>query len=285
MKQFWQENKGSISTFAILSIIAVLMILFMSVNIGNLYAKKNLVEDTAVNLALVVLNRQIAPTDTQLPQNFADALQDSVGLTGAETPVITFGILNIGHPTLPDGFYPFGDPNTGVATNIDPQNPTYADILIDDYSTQDFAVQIDIQYNATPLGSFISFSTISLTQTGTAATNFSALPIVPENNDQCCCQLAEELNPGYVSKNSLTSCWYRKTTSFMPYIPCLIGATDFCDDYYDCHGRFFENLFTGQLFSSFLDQYKCWLPDFLARVQLVRDTIRTVSENVWNGTT
>lgn len=282
MKQFWQENKGSISTLAITSIIAVLMIMFLSINIGNIFAKKSLVEDTAKQLAPIILSRQLAPPDLNSPQTFADGLQDDVGLTGADLPTIVFGMLNQGHPSLPDGFYPFGNVNTGVSLDIDPQDPNFNSITPNDYNTQDFAVQVTINYNATPLGTLLSFSTISIQETGRAATTFSDINFDPENNDQCCCQQAEDLNPGYTTSNSWTGCWYAKEGSIF-YIRCFLGLTDLCNDYYDCRGRFFENLFSGQLFTSFLDQFDCWLPDFLDRIALIQDTIRSVGEDIWNG--
>ena len=283
MKQFWQENKGSISIFAILSIIAVLMILFMSINIGNIYAKKNLVEDTAKALAPIVLDRQLDPKDTLTPQQYAVTIQDSAGLTGAEVPTITFGVFNQDHATLPNGFYPFGDPNTGVNTPVDSQDPDLNNVTLNDYEHQDFAVQITVIKNVAPLGNILTFSNISLQGTGRAATKISKIDIDPPENDYCCCLQAEHLNPEYTSANFLMGCWYRKTGTLMPPLMCFLGVTNFCDDYYDCRGRFFENLFQGKLFSSFLDQFKCWIDDVKDRIQKVKDTIRSVSEKDWNG--
>ncbi|MDA3834777.1 MAG: hypothetical protein PF495_15435 [Spirochaetales bacterium] len=233
MKQFWHENKGSISTLAILSIVGVLMIMFLSINIGNIYAKKNLVEDTADAIAPILLANQITrtipPTSGILPtttQNALDTAQDILDNTGDNslsgatlTPI--FGIWN---PTLAIPFCAFDDTceldetycmsaenlsNTDV-TNSDPD---FNQVTLGE--NENFAIALQIQYDVLPLSGLLDFNGLTLNGKAVYTTKLPtdgdlgdfADPADAENPDECCCTaaaLANDTNIIFVPSETTT---------------------------------------------------------------------------------
>lgn len=258
MKQFWQENKGSISTLAIFSIIAVLMILFLSINIGNIFAKKSLVEDTADGIAPILLSNQISRwivDKNDQPSGYDDTIpvQDSIDGASMTTSVITqleatsstqtlsqasvttvFGLWTPATQT----FCAFGPPQgTEKDCLIAPSNkaisrtdPNLNAVILqqkDGVFTEEFAAASQIKYQANVFGSFFNVAGITLRGKAIAHTQYSKLP-PPEDNPDCCCTWAGEQNN--------TTAKY-KLISILPPWPfpaCWVkepGFDDKCNEY------------------------------------------------------
>jgi competence protein ComGC len=316
MKQFWQENKGSISILATLSIVSVLMILFLSINIGNIYAKKNLVEDTADAIGPALLQQQIKryldDTVTIIESQDADWLAqtmlDDLIPAGQSNPlkdatyIITFGVINDTdiNNSLTAGFHPFG---TTASLNVTIPNTDATDLTTDPHldnvtlvNGQDLAVAFQLFYNTSPLGDMLSFGESGIiTLKGKGMWQTDLQPIIDEKptgeESDCCCNKAGELNNIDV-KYSLTFippffvCKYADGGMFFgqpTYDMCYKDDPQICEDYFDCQGHFFENLFSGQLFSKFFKMLSCWFDNFMERLLNSIKKVDQAVEDAWDG--
>ncbi|MDA3970212.1 MAG: hypothetical protein PF442_02570 [Desulfobulbaceae bacterium] len=309
MKQFWQENKGSISILATLSIVSVLMILLLSINIGNIYAKKNLVEDTADAIAPVLLTHQIKAyldednpyTGTQNPTDVAnDILSKISGISGA-TPTIIFGVVNDStvNSTLTTGFYDFNTSESGNNTNTllgtgDDRlsNPNLGNVTL--VSGQDFAIAFRLTYSPQPLGDLVTFDPITLKGYGMYQTNIALVEseVDPVDKKECCCtELAggttipffmmgggcKVPEGGSILEGTIFE--FPKTESCLYIIP---NSDPICDDFYMCQGTFWSNLLTRTAFSSFWNLFKCWFDDFITRlIQSIQTVDQAIQDSFW----
>jgi competence protein ComGC len=255
MKQFWQENKGSISILATLSIVSVLMILFLSINIGNIYAKKNLVEDTADAIGHSVLVCQIKKyIDESIPKTTSP--EDIVDNMLLEFPSldkhynIYFGVQDSSV-----NFTQFTK-NNYSDNDIDPTDPKLGQINL--ATGENFAVKFQLIHEESPLATLGEALNVSVTLQGrsTYRTALETLPDPPSDTKaECCCADAG-------GNLVIIACFPPKSSA-----PCLTRSNNqVCIDYFACQGTFFSNILNGTAFSSFLNLFKCWWDDFIDRL-------------------
>jgi hypothetical protein len=239
------------------------MILLLSINIGNIYAKKNLVEDTADAIAPALLAHQITKfyannddtiTDiSETPTDVADAMLESMNPDGGTNPLaggsytITFGIYD--RNITPNTFTAF--------TDTQKTNPDLSLITLS--TNQDLAVTFYLKYDASPIDNLLPFDPITLKGKSMFTMYLQPLEYVGSAGDgSCCCDVAN----GYFTFMGFTC-------SYIPMFgpPCTSSSTkQICIDYIECQGTFWDNLAAGTLISSFLDMLKCWLADFLQNI-------------------
>jgi hypothetical protein len=297
MKQLWQKNKGSISILAIFSIIAVLMMIFMSINIGNIYIKKNTIEDTAESIAPMLLSHQLEKyfgnySGNDNAYDVADNLLDKISLFS--TPVsslslndkpyiITFGMVNKNAPGLPDGFYAFGTNESGNPT-VSPTDPDLdkVKLSLNNQTGQDLAVAFQLNYSLTPLEQLVTFDKITLKGRAMHQTHMDKVtPPTTSDKDCCCLEVGGEYT--FFSILGYFECSDPNTPKI---IPCEVTfKKGICPDYFECHDTIFESFLKGEILEFFYRFFDCWFKDF---VKNIIETITAVQQTVkdsWNGWT
>lgn len=283
-----RDQNGGISFLILGGIFAAVLIMIMVINIGNISARKSLTQDTADTTAEALLYYQIKKdldglavtvTADQLAQNF---LNSQATLTGA-TKQYHFGVVNLntGVPTLPDGFYAFGDPKSGNA-GMNDQTPDLNNVVL--VNGQDFAVIYRIQYPVSGIENLLTVNKI-INGISISQTNLSSFGN-PQAPPGCCC--TQVAGGTAFPPISATDCVLPTGKLLPPFIYCsylIPNPSSTCSQFYACQGTFFSNLFSGQLFGPLINMFKCWFTNF---IQKLTDSIHKAQQSVidaWNGWT
>jgi hypothetical protein len=225
----------------------------LSINIGNIYAKKSLVEDTADAIGPILLANQLErwiPTqeesqnNTPLPKagsitasttatTILAQLTESTGddtLAGASlTP--TFGIWN---PTSTPPFCAFNEPCMALINQtISETDPNLNNVVLQ--SGEDFAVAFQIQYPVLPLGDLLDFDGVTLNG---KAVHKTKLPTEddygifgepdPDNGEDCCCKAAALVNNTKTITVSTSFFIFSSITCYKDYSPTSDTTPDKC---------------------------------------------------------
>lgn len=289
MYALWKENKGSISLFAIFTVIAILMTMFLSINIGNIYAKKNFVEDTADQIGSSLLAHQIKKhldipnSITATPNDIANTILTQTAPSLGNDFYITFGVLD-----TTETFTPLTSLNYSTVA-IDPNDPDLKLLTLG--LGENFAVNFQLLHEVSPLATLGELLNVSITLQGKSsyATAIETLPDpAPDTKAECCCTTTEPPGETYTFMMFFGGCKYETGSGlfgFPTYTSCdyLFPSPDaICDDFYACQGTFFSNILNGTPFSSFLKLFKCWLADFINKLIFSIRKVPSVVDS-WTG--
>jgi Flp pilus assembly protein TadG len=285
----------------------------LSINIGNIYAKKSLVEDTADAIAPILLANQVSRTIPDKDGNLqaTDGAKDTAKAILEDSPILqstylpVFGIWD----NDTNQFCQFGLPQgneedclvNAINKNISRTDPNLNNVYLED--NEDFALAFQLNHDVNPLSNLIDFSAITLRGRAIAQTNILKLTDDPDidSDNNCCCDWAGDQNStnttysflGCVKINSST----RTFPILMPPLDELCaewavlskiltdGGSQTCKDYMTCNGTILERLFGGGFFSSFLEYLQCWFNHFVENLIKTITIVTTAMDDAWNGWT
>ncbi len=293
---FFYNSQGNISLLAAFGIFTGILVIALVVNIGNLFAKKNLVQDTADATSSALLAHQIVKCNNPGAEQTAASvvadnyISDQNGRLDGSQYNITYGILNknTGDPGLPDGFYDFNDNRSGNA-GIDTLDPDLDNVILK--KGQDFAVAYQLDSptgSVAQLGQLMGFN-VTLKGKSMSATGIGTLPDPPiDKKNQCCCSEVAGGDPWMFG----TMCAIPNGTVLgvpvyaqCPFFPNLSWVQPKCTVFNQCTGTTIIDFFTGAIFKTIFQLFHCWWQDFIERLINTIHKVDQAVSDAWDGWT